>query len=267
VANVDLVGAPPLSVEVACGRRLEDVTESLRAYVQSLGRLTSDALLASSTVEQCTDIFDKELWETGVGLGTVPRTRFSRLTARRWASIADSLDLRGLFITARPRPHVPERASSSISLETTWYDKAYNRVTFTLPARYIADWCDRDWLDRCVEAVAAFAQATDACTAYIGWTKPMGYLNRPVGTEDFTTHLMDAGWWTLLRETHLSALGGRGVVDVAPASIAELTDTRAQPMFGLRLGASPFDRDQMAAAGYDRLKTLRHAAWTPPTRE
>ncbi|HET6910987.1 MAG TPA: hypothetical protein VFH54_16775 [Mycobacteriales bacterium] len=88
-------------------------------------------------------------------------------------------------------------------------------------------------------------------------------MTRPLGTENFATHLMDAGWWTLLREAHLSSLGGLDAVDVTPASVAVLTDSANRPMFGLRLGDSPFDRDQMIAAGYDHLMRLRHPAWAP----
>lgn len=67
-------------------------------------------------------------------------------------SITQDGDLCGLIINARPLPHVPEKSDSWISLDTTWYDNFCNRVTFTLPSRFIADWCDQEWLDRCVEA-------------------------------------------------------------------------------------------------------------------
>lgn len=77
-------GTPPLSIEVACGQRLENVTDDLRGYLRALGHLTADALLASSTIEKCADIFNKELWETGVGVNSGQKRRFSRLEARRW---------------------------------------------------------------------------------------------------------------------------------------------------------------------------------------
>lgn len=212
--------AKPLVCEFIFRNPLEKHTEDLRSWIAGTGELTIEALRNSNTIENCSDVLDSRLWDSSFSLGEPPQLRISKLSERAWKGLRSSVDLRGIGIAMRPRPHAPEMQgqSSMIDLSSAWYPAHPNWVSWKLPVRFLAG-VTPEWESRLTANLKAFAQSARAYTAFIGFMQPLAFTAHPLGQVDYGTHILGVGWAMVLGESHIDRLGG--IQEIADCGLFE----------------------------------------------
>ena len=201
---------PPLSCEFMLNERLELHVSAIRCWLGEMGQLVADAVMTSGGIESCGELFDDRFWNSSVRTGEPTNQRNSRLSKRTWNGILGASEILNLGIALSPRPGVPSNRGprSTILLDTAWYDDLPNRVSFSLPARYVSPAPSSTWSVALVGAFKKFCLEANVQTAYIGWTSPMQYLSNPIGSIDFKSTILAPGWALMIGDGHMDRLGG-----------------------------------------------------------